>query len=306
MAAGALWGFVFLAPQVLHGFRSSQLSAARYLIYGLFALLLLFPKRKSIPQIGRSGWFALIWLGLAGNIVYYVLLGRAVQLAGGAASSLIIGLLPVVVTLWGAYEDRSVKIATLLFPLLLCCLGVSLIGYQSLHAANAAATSHQRSLGLLCAFGALFSWAAFAVGNSRYLRRLTDISAHDWSLLTGVVTGSIALALSCFVLLRQPETHSSSEWLRFWAVSTAVAVFASILGNKFWNQASRLLPLTLTGQMIIFETLFALLYSFLWEHRPPTLLEFLAMGSLISGVLWCASLHRSAPGAAAELVDETP
>jgi drug/metabolite transporter (DMT)-like permease len=48
----------------------------------------------------------------------------------------------------------------------------------------------------------------------------------------------------------------------------------------------------MTGQMIVFETLFALLYGFLWEGRWPTGLEWLAMGLLIAGVLSCASAHR--------------
>jgi drug/metabolite transporter (DMT)-like permease len=44
--------------------------------------------------------------------------------------------------------------------------------------------------------------------------------------------------------------------------------------------------------MIVFETLFALLYGFMWEGRWPTGLEWLAMGLLIGGVLSCASAHR--------------
>ena len=65
-----------------------------------------------------------------------------------------------------------------------------------------------------------------------------------------------------------------------------------MLGNALWNRASRLLPLTMVGQMIVFETLFALLYGFLWEGRWPTGLEAIAMVLLVSGVLSCASAHR--------------
>mgnify|MGYP006920679532 CR=1 FL=1 len=46
------------------------------------------------------------------------------------------------------------------------------------------------------------------------------------------------------------------------AVSIGIAVAASILGNALWNRMSQLLPLTMVGQMILFETLFALLYGF--------------------------------------------
>ena len=82
-------------------------------------------------------------------------------------------------------------------------------------------------------------------------------------------------------------------------VSAGVAVIASLLGNACWNRASRLLPLTLTGQMIVFETLFALLYGFGWQRRWPTLMELLAIVCLVSGVLLCAHAHRP-PRAVAE------
>jgi len=48
----------------------------------------------------------------------------------------------------------------------------------------------------------------------------------------------------------------------------------------------------MTGQMIVFETLFALLYGFLWEGRWPTMLESVAMVLLVAGVISCSSAHR--------------
>jgi drug/metabolite transporter (DMT)-like permease len=292
--AGALWGFVFLAPQLLRAYSPAQLSAARYLIYGVFALVLLSPRWKIIvPRLGKREWFALAWLSLCGNILYYVLLSRAVQFGGGASTSLIVGLLPVTITFVGARDEGAVKLRSLALPMLFCCLGVFLIGYEAIHTSfHGTDNAAHRLIGLLCAFGALGSWAAYAVGNSRHLARLPEISAHDWSLLTGVVTGAFAMVLAIFVFRAQSVRHGTADWLCFWSVSGGVAIFASIIGNGFWNRASRLLPLTLTGQLLAFETLFALLYSFLWEHRTPTRLEMLAILSLLSGVVWCASLHR--------------
>lgn len=90
VAAGALWGVVFLAPAVLQSFNALQLSAGRYLVYGLIAVALLLPRWKRLaPRLGRAEWFGLLWLSLAGNLVYFLLLATAVQWAGGAAASLI-------------------------------------------------------------------------------------------------------------------------------------------------------------------------------------------------------------------------
>ncbi|WP_155615962.1 DMT family transporter, partial [Xanthomonas translucens] len=88
--------------------------------------------------------------------------------------------------------------------------------------------------------------------------------------------------------------HAAADCARFWGVAIVLGVFASVIGNACWNHASRLLPLTLVGQTIVFETVFALLYGFLWEARWPTLLETLAIACLLAGVLWCAWLHAPA------------
>jgi drug/metabolite transporter (DMT)-like permease len=110
-------------------------------------------------------------------------------------------------------------------------------------------------------------------------------------MLTGLVTGAEALLLAVPAFAPGAPQHGASEWLFFAAVVSSVALLCSIIGNGFWNYASRALPLTLTGQMIVFETLFAALYGFLWEARWPTLVEAMAMVLLVAGVASCALAH---------------
>ena len=150
------------------------------------------------------------------------------------------------------------------------------IGWQAL-ATPSVGSSATPVIGLLCAVGALVSWTIYAVGNARCLVRLDHVSPHDWSLLTGIVTGAQSLALIPIAILFENTHHSSTEWAQFAAVTTGVAVLCSIVSNALWNRMSRLLPLTLVGQMILFETLFALIYGLLWEHRLPTTLETTAL-----------------------------
>jgi drug/metabolite transporter (DMT)-like permease len=290
--AGAFWGLVFLTPELTRGFEPMQLSAGRYLAYGLVAAALLAPSwRRLRPMLGWRDWRTLAWLSFAGNIIYYVFLANAVQLGGVAMTSLIIGLLPVTVTLAGRRDHDAAPLRRLLPSLALGVAGLVCISWQSL-AAPARGSVHASLVGLLCAAGALVSWTLYAVGNSRVLARLKHVSANDWSLLVGVVTGAQALLLAVPAFLLAPGVHPSSEWLYFGAVVTTVAILCSVVGNALWNHASRLLPLTMTGQMIVFETLFALLYGFVWEGRWPSGLEWLAMVLLIGGVLSCAAAHR--------------
>ncbi|WP_043091054.1 EamA family transporter, partial [Xanthomonas sp. SHU 166] len=111
MAAGALWGLVFLAPQLLSAFSPLQLAISRYLAYGAIAAVVLLPRwRAATAPLGTPEWWALLRLSLLGNIVYYVLLGSAVQWAGGAATALIIGLLPAAVTVIGSRAAGAVRL----------------------------------------------------------------------------------------------------------------------------------------------------------------------------------------------------
>lgn len=301
-AAGAVWGLVFLAPELAGDFGPLYLAAGRYLAYGLIAAALLMRRWPVLLRhLGRTEWIALAWLSLLGNTLYYILLSSAVQLAGIAVTSLVIGFIPVIVTLVGSRDESAPSLARLAPSLLLGFGAVACIGWQLLgkaHAAAASGSGLMPLIGLLCAIGALASWATFAVVNSRWLVRLESVSAHEWSLLLGIVTGMQALLLVPLALLLEPAGHDVAAWFRFLAVSLGVALLASVVGNAFWNTMSRLLPLTMIGQMILFETAFALLYGFLWEARLPTVAEVLAMAFMGASVITCLTAHGTRRAAA--------
>jgi drug/metabolite transporter (DMT)-like permease len=296
-----MWGLVFLAPKVAPEASPMMLTAGRYLAYGLIAALLIAPRwRRVTAALDGKAWRALAWLSLAGNIVYFVFLVVSVHFAGVGASALIVGMVPVMVALWGMKDKDSPPLLRVAPPILVAALAVGLIGWESLsQTGNAGHDGGQTLIGLACALAALLSWSAFAVGNSRWMARLPNVSPHDWSLLTGVVTGGFALLLAVPAVLTM-GVWSGEAWVRFLGVSVGVAIFASIIGNAFWNQASRLLPLTMLGQMIVSETLFAFLYGFMWEGRGPTVIEIVAMILMVVSVVWCVRAHRPAAVAAAE------
>ncbi|WP_312513348.1 DMT family transporter [Massilia sp.] len=287
IAAGALWGLVFLAPELVPGFSPLQLSAGRYLAYGLIALVLIMPAwRRLWRSLDWQAWRALLALSVSGNIVYYMFLANAVQRGGVAMASIVIGLLPIAVTLVGSRDHGAVPLRRLLPSLALSGAGLACIGWES------ASNADGSLVGLLCAFGALVSWTFFAVYNSRWMARLDGISGHEWNLLVGVITGVQALALAVPAFVLAPGAHAAPQWMWFGAVVSGVALLCSVVGNALWNHASRLLPLSLMGQMIVFETIFAALYGFLWEARWPSAFEAAALTLLVAGVVSCAQAHR--------------
>lgn len=138
------------------------------------------------------------------------------------------------------------------------------------------------------------------MANARRLA-VTRVTSQDWSLLTGLLSGAQALLLLLALGGWGEKAPLEGIGLRTWAVAAGVAVLASVVGGALWNQASRSLPLALSGQVLVIETLAALLLGFAWEGRWPYSAEWAAMALLLVGVLWCLRCHQRRPRATASL-----
>ena len=311
LLAGAFWGMVFIAPKLLPVFSPWELAIGRYLAYGLVAFVAALPLMKRIARkLTRADCVALLRQAFTGNLLYYVLLAFGVQLAGVGPTSLIIGILPISVTIMGRRDHGAVPLSRLMWPLLVVVAGISCInidlfgGGQSAHAAAAGAAVRpvwQKLAGVCCAAGALVCWTLYAVDNARYLQRNPHYSGNEWSALYGLSTGAVSAVLAIVGWLVAGDALTSGDsgrdWQWFWMVNAAVALGASLIGNNLWNIASRRLPLTLSGQMIVFETLFALAYGFVFDHRWPRPLEIAAIVLLMVGVAWSVRLHATVKSA---------
>jgi drug/metabolite transporter (DMT)-like permease len=308
--AGALWGMVFLVPRVLPDFSPLLLSAGRYTMYGIVSLAAALPMARSlIKRLTREDLGALVKLALAGNLLYYLLLTAAVHMIGIAPASLIVGVLPVTVTLLGRRDHGAVPLARLAWPLSLVVAGIACINIDVFTVADTTPVSiATKLLGLACAVGALACWTWFAVENARYLQRQTHFSGNEWSVLWGVVTGALGTALWLVIAVMSSGSLQGplgdERWHTFWMLNLGLAVGASWLGNGLWNAASKRLPLTLSGQMIVFETLFALLYAFIYDQRLPRPLETAAILLLVAGVCWSVRQHAGDDTSGAASIEE--
>lgn len=297
--AGAVWGGVFLVPALLPEFPPLLLSIGRYLMYGAFSLLLALPTLKTtLRRLSGKDLVLLVKLALSGNLIYYLGVASAVQMSGVAATSLIIGTTPVVITLLGRRDAGAVPLRRLAWPIAMVLAGVLCINLDVLmspHAQGRPMT--ERVLGLVFAAVSVLSWAWYAAQNARFLKSQRRFDDQQWSLLWGIVTGVLGgvIWLAAYWL---PDdwsgaigTGDQADWTRFWIANLVLAIACSWFGNWMWNAASRRLPLTLGGQMLVFETLFALLYGFLWAGRWPSWLELVSVVLLVGGVSFAARRH---------------
>lgn len=293
--AGALWGAVIVVPSLIADVHPVMISCVRFLLYGLVAILIALPRLKPLfSRLNRRDLWLLLELALTGNILYFVLLTAAVQQAGVPVASLINGLIPVAIMLMSR-EFLNGKPGPMLMALALVCAGVAWINLPALLDIIQGQGSADKSVGALCAGLGVVCWSWFALRNARQLKT-GRFSPRDWSTLQGVATGLLAMVCTLGIVLWQPDmlpTDLPAERLAVFGLGALfMAVGGSWVANALWNSASQRLPVSVGGQMIVFETLCALLYSYLLAWTLPNVHEVVGIMLVLGGVFWTLNLER--------------
>lgn len=300
LAAGLMWGLVFVAPTMLANYPPALLTVGRYLAFGLIALPLAWLDRARLAELTRGDWIEALKLAAIGNLLYYACLAAAIQRAGGPLPTMIIGTLPVVIAVSSNLRDHErdgrLPWLRMLPSLALIGAGLALVNQVELRAlqADPAADLHRYASGALLAVGAVACWTWYPLRNADWLRDHPGRSPSTWATAQGIAT--LPLAAVGYGLFWAWSTITAAagslfpmpfgpEPLRFLGLMLAIGLLASWLGTLCWNEASQRLPTTLVGQLIVFETLAALAYAFLWRGRWPEPATALGMALLVAGVL---------------------
>ena len=292
LAAGALWGLVFVAPRMTLGFAGIDLTAGRFLVYGIVSVVVLaLSWRRARRPTWAQAWGAL-WLSILGFTGYYWVLVLAIRDAGTEMPALIVGLIPLWVMLLG--KPGHLRWTTLAPGLLLTAAGLFLMS-RAVHAgAGAGATSPlpHYARGLALSVLAMACWTAFSLLNAAWLRRHPDVSATDWANWLGVATGLGGLVLALGLGTPLPQLMAQPGWPLFALVVLGIGFGSSWLATILWNLASQRLAASLCGQLIVSETLFALLYSFAWDGRWPSAMQGAAAFLFTLGILASIKAHQ--------------
>ncbi len=298
LAAGLMWGLVFVAPLLLPEYPAPLLSVGRYLAFGLIALPLAWLDRARLRELTRADWIEALKLAAVGNLLYYVLLAAAIQRAGGPLPTMLIGTLPVVIAVTSNLRDarRDGRLPWLrLGPsLLFIVAGIVMVNRAELEALHAQSGFEltRYGLGALLAVGAVACWTWYPIRNADWLRAHADRSPRTWATAQGVAT--LPLAFTGMVALLVARALGSDDFPlpfgpapeRFVALMLAIGLFASWLGTLCWNEASQRLPTALAGQLIVFETLAALGYAFALRGTWPAGATLAGIALLVIGVAW--------------------
>jgi drug/metabolite transporter (DMT)-like permease len=315
LAAGLMWGLVFVGPLMLPEYPATLQSFGRYLAFGLIALPLGWLDRARLSQLTRADWIEALKLAAVGNVVYYLFLASAIQRAGGPLPTMIIGTLPVVIAvsanLRGSAAGGAPIAWTRLLPsLLLIGAGIGLVNHVEITQlrADPQADLARYAWGAALALGAVVCWTWYPLRNADWLRAHPDRSPRSWATAQGLATLPLAVvgyAGTWAWMAFQGDAFPMPFGPRpgdFIGLMFAIGLFASWLGTLCWNEASQRLPTALAGQLIVFETLSALAYAFVLRRSWPAAETLAGVGLLIAGVSW--ALRSKAAAAPRELTSE--
>jgi drug/metabolite transporter (DMT)-like permease len=303
LAAGLMWGLVFIIPILLPEYSGIMLAIGRYLAFGTISLLVAWPMREGLATLNRADWIEATKLSLIGNMLYYSCLAAAIQLADPPLVAMIIGALPVVVAIVGNMKDASLPWGKLAFPLATIALGIAAVNHEELSRIEESGTFNLQThgLGVLLAIVALICWTWYPIRNGAWLQKNPHIDSGSWSTVQGLTTLPLAI-VGCVGLLVFSawrgdavgvETLVGPTPLKFITLMVVMGFFASWLGTLFWNYASQMLPTSLVGQLIVFETLAALFYAYLWRASTPGWVSVAGIALLIAGVMLGVSAFNS-------------
>lgn len=295
LAAGLMWGLIFVGPLLVPDYPGALQSVGRYVAFGLIALPLAWRDRKRLRQLTYSDWIEALKLALVGNLIYYTCLANAIQRTGAPVSTMIIGTLPVVIAisanlLYGHHDGRLAW-RKLVPVLVLIVLGLGFVNVAEWQQSGQQIALMRYLSGIGLAIMAVICWTWYPLRNARWLREHPERKATTWATAQGLATLPLAVVGYALVSI---QLHFSQPAFAlpfgprpgtFIALMAVIGLVCSWLGALCWNEASQRLPTVLVGPLIVFETLAGLAYTFLLRQSWPTLPTLCGIFCLITGVI---------------------
>ena len=292
MAAGLMWGIIFSVPLLLPNYPPLALSAGRYVAFGLIVLIPAWLDRRRLATLEPCDWWKALELSLIGNLLYYCCISYAVQNAGAPMTTMMIGTLPVLISIIGNLSDPQLSWRRLALPLITIAAGLGLVHGDEWKNGGGVADGNY-ALGVLAALGALFCWTWYPLRNASWIKQRPQLSMTSWATAQGLTTGPLALlAFAGVILLPGYDWPLGPDPARFVALMALLGLCASWLGTLFWNKTSQILPTALSGQMIVFETIFGLSFAFGLRGEWPSATTACGIALLIIGVLFGVQAAR--------------
>jgi drug/metabolite transporter (DMT)-like permease len=288
-----IWGFLFIIPDFMGEFTSFEIVVGRFFVFGLISSMIVMRgkvKNKGLFSYPFSIWLKASLFSLASTFGSYLFLTLAVRRISPSICALLFGISPITIALYGNWKEKECSYKKFIIPFSLISVGLVCINIPYLKLEEAPLNFF---LGLFCCFFGLAAWSWYVAENSRFLKRNPAISSSTWSTLVGATTFFwVVIFVTVFALFQNDffDIHKlmtvGPSMSTFFMGSLFLGIFCSWIAYFFWNKASTLLPLSFVGQLLLFETFFGVLLSFVVRKHIPVVLEFIGMTLLLSAVLF--------------------
>ncbi len=291
LSACLIWGLIFVIPQFMSSFSSIEIVLGRYGFYGTISFLLFLKARLTGGcRYPLSVWIKAISLSFLSGYYLWVIL--AIRYTSPEICALILGTSPITIAFYGNWKQKEGNFKLLIIPSLLILIGLVLINAPHIGIIH---SSLEYVLGLVCSLVSLISWSLYVVLNSRFLKNNPRIISNEWTTIQGVATFSLTLLVSLVYVVFSGEELNIQKYFswnpeaRNFLIGCAVlGFFCSWVGAFLWNKASIYLPISLAGQLMIFETIFGVLFVYMLNQQLPSVIEavggILLLGAVVYGI----------------------
>lgn len=300
LLACCAWGFIFPIPMFLKDFNPIEISFGRYFFLGLLSCVLLCFRWKQIkPHLySKKIIISSLLMGLIGNIVYFMAVVGGLRFGHPALIALILGLSPIGIGLLGNWKSKEISVKKLVIPFILTGCGLICLNAASFKELLSNGSLLMYIVGLTSSFLALAIWCAFAYYNALFLKENQHVQPGDWATIIGVATFFWILIgiflISPFITFEKYFSFEPQS-IHYCLGTAVLGMLCSWLGTYLWNKASLYLPLSLAGQMLIFETLFGITFIYSLQKQLPTFLETTGMLAMLSATYIALQAFRKAP-----------
>lgn len=291
ITACIIWGLIYVIPLYMASFNPIEIAMGRYFCYGIASILYMVSFRwQSLKRMPKILWKKAFIFSLLANIGFYPAAVLGIQCADAAVAALILGMTPITITIIGNFKQKECSFKSLIWPCIAIGSGLILVNIPALQASSFEKSASLYCTGLLFAFIALISWSIFAVANGRLLKKFPTLSSRDWSSIIGIASLVWVMVIGLVFMMFTPEPFLykflvwTPELQTFIIGSIILGLLCSWTGAFLWNKGSSMLPISLAGQLTIFETLFGLLFVYLLLQRVPEIIELVGMAIILIGI----------------------
>lgn len=291
LIACLFWGLTYIVPQFMEGFSSIEIVLCLYSFYGAFSVLIFLNEwLQGDCRYPLAIWGKALLFSLMSTFVYYVSVILGLRYATPAVCALILGISPITIALYGNLRKKECRFRSLILPSLMILVGLIMVNIPHLSLRESIS---EYLIGLIFCFISLGAWSWYVVANSHFLKSHPHVSSSDWATLIGVSTLvwiGLLIPLIAVFFGDQISIEKYLIWdktlLLFILGGATLGLLSSWLAGFLWNRASSHLPISLVGQMTIFETIFGLLFVYTLEQRVPPQMEAIGILILFGAVLF--------------------